>query len=174
MYFLVNKNSETHRIIEEQVAKGIAANKARWKFVEREFPEAKKKNSGWKLCQWSGIFGGGGFGVVPPQGYTMPTHWRLSRSKDHWLPKVSTDAGKKLAEEMRDDKYVNPGATDIGKALGIKLHWEGLHVSSCAFLPTNDGRWIIDLHEGQKQPMGCKRISDIQKEKLTVARKGGG
>ena len=167
-FYLVRKNSAAHKIIDQKYADRDAAMKERWKFVNRIFPESKKRKSGWQIASFQSAFGNGGsWKVVPPNGYEMPSDWKFHPRSGSWSPKVSTKAGKALDEEMNQDKYYLPCATDFGTALGIDSVWVGMSLYSPGISPTNDGRYIVILNKEHKVPeTGLTRISDIVAEGL--------
>jgi hypothetical protein len=143
-YYLVDRRSETHKIIEQSVAKCVKGTKARWAFIGRLFPESKKKNSEWKLVTWGSS---NHWGIQPRSQsgtITIPDDWKFMRNSTVIIPRHSTKGGKALHKEMESDKYCVPSAGDIGLAIGIKAVFNGMSLCTPGFITLPDGRYVIE------------------------------
>lgn len=170
-YFIVDPKSETHAKIEEINQRRVDVSQARWDFMEREFPSAKKRNSGWAIVYGESAFGGSSWAIKAPDGEPVPADWKVDKRDGCWLPRHSTKRGKALAKEMGDKKYAMPGAAAIGSAIGSPSVWVGMTLHTIGIRYTNDGRWLLSLMKGHKVPAGVTRISDIDVEQLTAEKK---
>lgn len=170
-YFIVDPSSETHATIDRINGERIKASQERWKFMEREFPAAKKRKSGWAIVYGESAFGASSWAIKPPEGEPVPADWKVDNRDGAWSPRQSTKRGKELAAEMRDKKYAMPGAAAIGKAIGCDSVWVGMVLHTIGIRYTNDGRWLLSLLKDHKVPPGVSRISDIDMEKLTEKKK---
>lgn len=171
-YYLVDAKSETHRIIAEMFVKRTLAITARQKMMHRLFPESKPKKAGWNVVSWLTMFGDSRmWGIQPPAGTPVHPDWKKQKGTDAWTPRVSTKAGKELHREMQNEEYGVPGTGGFGDAIGVKSVFVDMRVITPSIYTTTDKRYVVGLAKQHKVPANVTRISDIQFEELTTAKR---
>lgn len=152
-----------------------AAHKARVALVEREFPEWAGKE--WKLWQ----SGSKAWGVVPPSNNgmttTCPPGWKFEKRGPACSPLQRDKKGRKLAVEMREQKYRVPSNSDFASALGIEATLQAVDDGMCLFTvgvqAPRAGVYVITLHHEQKPPSDCVRITDVEFEAMGKKKRAG-
>lgn len=119
------------------------------------------------------IYTSNGFSVKYVSGFIFPDpskvdpkkFVRLKNTTDGWRPRARTELDKRM-KELRTD-CVGEIMALIGMKMfgsGLSMHTPGVRVAGKDVYLTVPSRTI---------PKGCTRISDIEFEKLTAARKAG-
>lgn len=92
--------------------------------------------------------------------------WRQhKKSKQFWTPRQSTKAGRELRKRM--DSIHVPGGSEIADVIGMDCFStsDGFPAVRMPGMYHFGRRIVIVVHEDVK-PKGCKRISDVEFERL--------
>lgn len=162
-YFLVDKKSAAHKAIGKLFADRAAGFAARWKFVNEHFPGSEKRKADFQIASFMGPRQ---WAVCVPDGYPIPPLWKKLRHHNCYEPRQATKEGKALAKYMRSDECMVPGPDSLASELGIGSVWKGMVLYGIGISVANDGRYTLNLVDGHKPPSGCKRISDLEYERL--------
>jgi len=173
IYYRVKKRSDSHKTIKMYEKERKEAIFRRLKFIEKQFPGTD--SSKWTIVYWNSRE----WAVIPPEGFSMPDTWKMaSNHSGGFVPRRSLKKEKEIWAEMYDSSMHMPDSgylgarlgIDLGARLGIEPHMEnqglGFRIYSCGLEATKSGTYILTLHEMQKAPLDCVRISDITREKL--------
>lgn len=122
---------------------------------------------------------GSNWGVIFKSGLCTDKRLRLSRGGGGvYVPRLSSKEGKALHERMRDKQYHLPGGSSLRKIIGVDLKLEarggGMFMLEPGYAYIERGPHagkIVLIIRGDEDPKGCKRISDLEYEKITADHK---
>lgn len=133
------------------------------------------KSLGAKNCYWDSSWNGRqvvGFQFSEPPGKRFV---RLKGTNDGWRPRASRE-NRSLIDEMAT--LCTGGPQAIGELVGLKTgqcRFDGssgaLRMSGGAGLERVGKQYILEVNKRDGKPVGCTRISDIEREELVSSAK---
>ncbi len=168
-YYVPNK------AIDERVRKIVKQRQAGF----RNRVKLAEKHFGKKLIDGISVNESGpwGIGRLKNDCRLAPPHWRWHKRKEMWVP-MTTKEGKAIAAEMAKLPYAMPAHDALAGILGfngmdfIEATSHGMAIPNVAYVylqrGPNKGKIILKV-PAKFKPWGCKRISDMQFEKLLAS-----